>query len=136
MKKIFLLITALLTLIFADVKQFKDDCVLETKTVEKDAVIIDVRTKDEFVRGHPKGAINIPYMFDTDKGEQIVNKNFIKEVNALTGDDYAKPIIVICRIGIRSVKAAVALADEGYEDITNIQQGFVKGWKKAGMPIE
>ncbi len=136
MKKIILAIFTLLLATFSHAKPYKDDCVLEDKHIEKDAIIIDVRTKEEFERGHPKGAVNIPYMFDLPNGNREINKNFINEVNRLTKENYEQPIIVICRIGIRSVQAAEALAEEGYEDLTNIQQGFVKGWKKAGMPVE
>ncbi|MEA3418509.1 MAG: rhodanese-like domain-containing protein [Campylobacterota bacterium] len=136
MKKLFLVaLLTFSTFTSLQAKEYKDDCVVESKTVAKDAIIIDVRTKKEFTLGHPKGAINIPYFFDRD-GERVLNAHFIEEVNRLTDDDYEKPLIIICRIGIRSVKAAVALADEGYEDLTNIQQGFVRGWKKAGLPIE
>jgi rhodanese-related sulfurtransferase len=135
MKKILLAIITLLITVTLHAKEYKDDCVLETKTVNKEALIIDVRTKKEFEMGHPKDAINIPYFLDKE-GKKVLNKNFIEQVNRLTDDDYTKPLIIICRIGIRSVKAAVDLADEGYEDLTNIQQGFVKGWKKAGMPTE
>jgi len=134
-KKILLSLISLMITITLNAKEYKDDCVLETKTVNKEAIIIDVRTKKEFALAHPIGAINIPYFFDKD-GEKVPNTNFIEQVNQLTNDDYAKPLIIICRIGIRSVKAAIDLADEGYEDLTNIQQGFVKGWKKAGLPTE
>lgn len=116
-------------------KEYKDSCVKETKTLPDYQYIIDVRTKEEFKFGHPKGAINIPYEFDKN-GERVLNKNFVAEVNRLTDEGYDKEIVLICRIGLRSVKAAILLADEGYEKLTNIQQGFVNGWKKAGLPVE
>ncbi len=119
----------------AEAKDYKDSCLLETKTIPADAVIIDVRTTQEFTFNHPKGATNIPYLIEKD-GERIPNQNFIAEVNKLTGEDYSKHLIIICQTGVRSVDASKALLDEGYEDLTNIQKGFVNGWKKAGLPVE
>jgi len=132
-----LLITLILSLftLSLQAKEYSDSCVKETNVVPNYDFIIDVRTKEEFKFGHPKGAINIPYEFNKN-GERVLNKNFIEQVNRLTEDGYDKEIVLICRIGLRSVKAAILLADEGYEKLTNIQQGFVNGWKKAGLPVE
>jgi len=132
-----LLITLILSLFIssATAKEYSDSCVKETKTIPNYQYIIDVRTKKEFAFGHPKGAINIPYEFNINE-ERVLNKNFVEQVNKLTDEGYDKEIVLICRIGLRSVKAAILLADEGYEKITNVQQGFVHGWKKAGLPVD
>jgi rhodanese-related sulfurtransferase len=130
-----LLIFGLIWLQSIEAKEYSDQCLVDTKTIDQEAVIIDVRTKQEYAFGHPPGAINIPYEFDRE-GERVLNTNFVAQVNRLTEEDYEIPLIIICRIGVRSVKAAELLADEGYEDITNIQKGFLKGWKKAGLPVE
>ncbi|MBN2825244.1 MAG: rhodanese-like domain-containing protein [Campylobacterales bacterium] len=132
-----LLITLILSLFISmlHAKEYTDSCVKDDNVVPNYDFIIDVRTPEEFKFGHPKGAINIPYEFDKN-GEKVLNKHFVEQVNRLTGDGYEKEIVLICRIGLRSVKAAILLADEGYEKLTNIQQGFVNGWKKAGLPVE
>ncbi len=136
MNKLFVsIVTLFLALVTLQGKEYKDNCVLETHTFPQDATIIDVRTPKEFQMGHPKGAVNIPYELEKD-GVKEVNPNFVSEVNRLTSENYEEPLIIICRIGVRSVKASVDLAKEGYDNITNIQKGFMDGWKKAGMPIE
>jgi phage shock protein E len=63
--------------------------------LKEDAVIIDVRTSEEFAAGNIKGSKNIP--LDTIP----LNTENIKTLN--------KPIIVCCRSGMRSAKAASIL---------------------------
>lgn len=71
----------------------------------KPAVIIDVRTPEEFAAGHVDGALNIPY-------EQIAGG--IKTVKGLKKD---QPVLLYCRSGRRSAIAKVALEKEGYKRI-------------------
>jgi phage shock protein E len=67
------------------------------------AVIIDVRTKEEFTQGAIAGSKNIPL--------QIINSQItaIKKLN--------KPIIVCCASGMRSANAASILNSNGIETI-------------------
>ncbi len=69
--------------------------------MEREAVIIDVRTAHEYKQGHVKNSINIPL---SDIGRSIKK---IKQKN--------KPIITCCRSGARSGSAATALKDAGVE---------------------
>lgn len=69
--------------------------------VAKGAVIIDVRSSEEFQGGHIKGSRNIPL-------NTISGKIFeIKKLN--------KPVIVCCASGIRSSQAASILKSNGIE---------------------
>lgn len=69
--------------------------------IEKEAIIIDVRTTGEFASGHIKGSKNIPL-------DQISTKiNEIKKLN--------KPVITCCRSGMRSGQAALTLKQHGVE---------------------
>ncbi|MCL1141598.1 rhodanese-like domain-containing protein [Shewanella gaetbuli] len=76
------------------------------KQIEQQAVVIDVRTANEFAAGHIEGAINIPF-------EEIV-----EGVNALnlTKDS---PIVLYCRSGRRSGIADNALTEAGYSQSMN-----------------
>ncbi|MFC7774212.1 rhodanese-like domain-containing protein [Flavobacterium sp. GCM10027622] len=79
----------------------------KTKTIKsyiaKGAVIIDVRTVNEFNSGHIQDSKNIPL-------DQITNKiNAIKNLN--------KPVIVCCRSGMRSSQATSLLKPHGIEII-------------------
>lgn len=68
-------------------------------------VLIDVRSKDEFLKHHINGSINIPY------NELIFNHN--KYLNKQT------KYYLICSGGIKSKKATNILSVYGY-DVTNV----------------
>jgi len=72
--------------------------------IKNGAVVIDVRTAEEFNDEHFPGAINIPV-------ERIlVRKNEIPK---------DKPVILYCASGARSAYAAHLLKAEGYKDVVN-----------------
>ena len=103
------------------------------------AVIIDVRTVEEFVGGHPPKAYSIPFphiynrQHNPDKGDYIAQDpaDFVAAVNAM---ELPKDtlIITMCRTGFRSVLAANLLAAEGYTNVRNMWQGF-KGDLKQNL---
>ena len=72
----------------------------------KGAVLLDVRTEEEYRRGHIGGSRNIPV-------EKIDNA-----VNLL--HDKSAPLFVYCQSGIRSKKAASKLRKLGYSEVYNI----------------
>ena len=80
---------------------------------EKDYVIIDARTQEEFDEGHIKGAILIP--------EYEISNRAEKELT-----DKDQLILVYCRSGRRSKIASQALVDLGY---TNVKEfGGIIDW--------
>lgn len=85
----------------------------ELMDTEKDYVILDARTQEEFDEGHIKGAIMIPEYEITNRAEQeLPNKDQL--------------ILVYCRSGRRSKIAAQALVDLGY---TNVKEfGGIIDW--------
>ena len=82
------------------------------------AVVLDVRNPDEYVAGHVAGAKLIPL------GELGARQDEIPE-----GD----PIYVICAVGGRSLKAAEAMAQAGY-NVVNVAGG-TKAWIEQGRPV-
>ena len=72
--------------------------------ISEGAVIIDVRTKEEFGRGHVKNSVNIPL----DK----LNNNLKKL-------DKNKPIITCCASGSRSAMAKSILKSNGFVNVHN-----------------
>ena len=94
--------------------------------------VIDVRTIEEYVGGHPPAAYSIPYphVYNRSKnpagGEYIAqsNANFVQAVNAL-GLPKDALIITVCRTGSRSIGASNLLAAEGYTNVRNMWDGFV-----------
>ncbi|GAB3537789.1 hypothetical protein GCM10027343_01830 [Noviherbaspirillum agri] len=72
----------------------------------ENAVLIDVRSPEEFSSGHIKDAIPLPLNCLTrDIGSVVVDK--------------ATPIIVYCQSGGRSAMARRALTDMGYQTVVN-----------------
>jgi len=73
---------------------------------KSNALLPDVRTREEYTTGHIDGSINIPV--------QSLGKIVFKVKNRST------PIYVYCHSGARSARAAKALRDMGYSDVTDI----------------
>lgn len=69
------------------------------------ALVVDVRTREEFVKGALPGALNIPY-------DQIGARK--AELGAP-----AKPILLYCRSGRRSGIAAGTLTELGFPEVYN-----------------
>jgi rhodanese-related sulfurtransferase len=107
------------------------------------AIIIDVRTIEEYVGGHPPRSYSIPYPHihnrqyanpeDPNHGLYIgqAPEDFVDAVNAM---DLPKDtlIVTMCRTGYRSVKAANLLAADGYTNVRNMWEGF-KGDAKVDI---
>lgn len=72
--------------------------------MQKGAIILDVRTKNEFQSGHIKGAVNIPV--------QTLGSNLSK----LKKD---RPIITCCASGMRSASAKSILQSNGFTEVYN-----------------
>ncbi|XP_031474545.1 thiosulfate sulfurtransferase 16, chloroplastic-like [Nymphaea colorata] len=83
---------------------------------------LDVRTKEEFIKGHVEDAVNIPYLFFTPEGRKQ-NPRFIEEVSAVySKDDH---ILVGCRSGVRSLNASIDLLKANFKNVKNMEGGFV-----------
>jgi rhodanese-related sulfurtransferase len=107
------------------------------------AVLIDVRDPVEFsFVGHPVGAVNVPWKFAP---EMRPNPEFLDQVSQIVADK-ATPLFLLCRSGQRSLAAANVLAEAGYTDLTNVEEGFegpmdaakhrskMAGWRFLGLP--
>ncbi|MCF4102469.1 rhodanese-like domain-containing protein [Gillisia sp. M10.2A] len=80
----------------------------------EDAVILDVRTEEEFIEGYIPEAKNI----DIYKGQE-----FLDEVNKL---DKSKTYYVYCRSGARSAQACALMHQEGFENAYNLMGGITE----------
>lgn len=81
---------------------------------DENAVILDVRTEDEFNEGFIANAINI----DIHRGQDFVN-----EIEAL---DKSKNYYVYCRSGMRSAKACEIMNQLGFENAYNLIGGITE----------
>jgi phage shock protein E len=80
--------------------------------VAKGALLLDVRTPEEFEQLHLDGARNVP---------------LAALAGALPTLPKITPIVVYCAVGGRSARAAETLASAGYE-VHNL--GAMENWKK------
>jgi len=71
-----------------------------------DAVLLDVRTREEYASGHIEGSCNLPL----DEIETV--DSVIKDKNT--------PLYVHCLSGGRSARAAVYLKGRGYQNVHDI----------------
>jgi len=90
------------------------------KSKSGNAVIIDVRDKDEWDEGHIPGAIHMSRgTIELDIAEKVPDPNAM--------------IICHCGGGGRSALAAESLQKMGYKNVRNMAGGF-KAWKAEGLP--
>jgi rhodanese-related sulfurtransferase len=80
---------------------------------DENAVLLDVRTEDEYNDGIIENAINI----DIHKGQ-----DFIAELESL---DKNKNYYVYCRSGARSAKACEIMNELGFENAFNLLGGIL-----------
>jgi rhodanese-related sulfurtransferase len=102
---------------------------------------IDVRTPEEHrYVGHVPGSTLVVWRGPDD--EQVAR--FVDELRAQAGPDDV--VLLLCRSGVRSVRAATAATRHGFRHACNILEGFegkidangqrghIDGWRRAGLP--
>jgi rhodanese-related sulfurtransferase len=90
------------------------------KLQDKEAVIVDVRDKDEHDEEHIPHAINLSRgTIELDIEEKVPDLNTM--------------VICHCGGGGRSALAAESLQKMGYKNVRSMAGGF-KAWKRAGLP--
>ncbi|MEJ8756008.1 rhodanese-like domain-containing protein [Pontibacter sp. H259] len=88
---------------------------------EKEGILLDVRTKDEYAAGHLQGATNSDFL----------NGTFAESIKALDKD---KTYYLYCASGNRSGKAAKLMQESGFKNVYNI--GGYQELKSAGLPVK
>ena len=95
----------------------------------KDVLVVDVREKDEYIRGHLRGALHIP---------RGVLEMTVDQTNPECDPRFRDPsttIIVHCAAGGRSAMAALALKTMGFRNASSLEGGY-NAWEKASYPVE
>ena len=94
---------------------FRCDCIENKELIEKiwnkykikNAILIDVRSRQEYKEGHIEGAISIPYYEIYKRSEkELKNKS--------------QKIILYCNTGSRSKRAEKILKQKGYNNVKQI----------------
>jgi rhodanese-related sulfurtransferase len=105
---------------------------------------VDVRSEPEFAEGHPDGAVNVPLMH-MGAGAMTPNADFLRVMQANFAKDAA--VIVGCKGGGRSLRAARSLGGAGYTNVVDQRAGWngaqdafgqitEPGWSRVGLPTE
>ncbi|MFE9792874.1 rhodanese-like domain-containing protein [Streptomyces goshikiensis] len=89
-------------------------------TADGDAVLLDVRELAEWDAGHAPGAVHAPL-------------SRLLTGSALPTAAQDRPLVVICRSGHRSQRAAGLLTGRGAEAVD--VKGGMNAWVTAGLPV-
>jgi rhodanese-related sulfurtransferase len=129
-----------------------------SKKDPKNTFLVDVRTRIEYQDiGHPKGAYNIPWLFNTTKVgkrgyKKVSNKNFCRDLKARFNPK-TDTLLMICRSAKRTIASSTAAVDCGFKEgkVFNVLGGFegdkvkdkespvygqrkMGGWRMEGLP--
>ena len=82
--------------------------------------IIDVREPDEWAEGRIPGSLHLPMAEIADRLHEI---------------DPVRPVVAVCRVGVRSLYVAEALHAAGYTQVRSLAGGL-NAWVDAGQALE
>lgn len=89
---------------------------------KQDAVVIDIRSQNEFKKGHILGAKLVP--------AEKVNKG---DFSALENSK-DKPIIVVCAMGMTAKRTAAQMLKAGFSQVS-VLKGGMNAWQSANLPV-
>ena len=87
-----------------------------------DALVIDLRSAEDYARGHILGAKSIP-LADLERRAGELDKLKLK------------PLILHCADGNRAGGGVAVLRGKGFDKVHNLAGGFT-AWQQAGLPVE
>lgn len=87
----------------------------------KNALVLDVRSDEEYKSGHILDALPI-------------NLSKLKERIGELEKYRERPMVVVCHSGNRSTAACVMLGKKGFPQVYNLTGGMA-AWQKAGLPV-
>ena len=119
-----LLIALIMNIVKTSTAAYKEISVGETtqKINRENGVVIDIRAKEEFKKGHITEALHI-------LPSDIKAGNFGSLENRK-----ADPIIVVCKTGQTAQESANLLAKAGFEKVFVLKNGLVS-WSEANLPL-
>lgn len=88
--------------------------------LEKGAMLLDVRSPQEFAEEHIPGARNVPLQ------DLATVQDELKEADV---------VYVQCHSGGRSAQACMVMGAMGLTNLVNVEGGILD-WKAAGFPVE
>ncbi|MDG1277946.1 MAG: rhodanese-like domain-containing protein [Algoriphagus sp.] len=101
----------------------KEICPTTTqKWVKNGALLVDVREKDEV----EQLAYDVPAILNIPLSE------FEERFHEIPKD---KDVVMVCKSGSRSLRAAGFLVNHGYDKVVNMQHGMIR-WAQKGFPTK
>lgn len=136
------MICRLISFVDMSVKRITPD--QAAKLLDEGWKYVDVRSIPEFEEGHPQGAYNVPLQHRSPQGSMAPNPDFVAVMSAAFPKD--ERLVLGCRSGARSLRAATQLLAQGFTNIVDMQGGFLgergaagavacEGWQARGLPI-
>ena len=104
----------------SSINQMNSDELLDFIEINN-AILVDVRTQDEYNSGYIENSLNIDYL----------SNDFSENIEKL---DKNIPIILYCRSGRRSSLSANKLSKLGFKEIYNLEGGILK-WIETGNSV-
>lgn len=87
----------------------------------RNAVVIDLRSADDFTNGHLPSSRNLPFSeLEAKIGQFVKNRS--------------NPVLLVCQTGQQSSKAAGIVKNAGFAEV-HVLDGGVNAWQQAGMPV-
>lgn len=107
-----------------EVRQLEPRAVAALVATPLAPLLLDVRESREYVGelGHIRGSLSLPLR---ELAERAAEFEAWKQ----------RPVVAICRAGVRSTTAAAILTSLGFEQASNLKGGML-GWNDAGLPVE
>jgi rhodanese-related sulfurtransferase len=112
-----------------------------------EALFVDVRMEIEYLYvGHPPGVVHVSWYEYPEM--QPHPQAFARQVERETAGDKARPVLLLCRSGKRTIPAGEALEAAGFTEVINVLDGFegdldehfkrgkLNGWRHDGLPWE
>jgi rhodanese-related sulfurtransferase len=129
MKKLLILSILLMTGLTACSRSMPDNVVNHSPenfqtsfASHENALLIDIRTAEEFEIGHIEGALNIDFYKEDFK-------------NSILSLDFEGPVYVYCASGNRSSQAIKVFEEANFEKIHHLESG-IGGWKNNELPLK
>ena len=103
-------------------RSIKPEAVLQWMGTAEKPLLLDVRTQEEFNKGHLRGALLIPHTEIGTRSREL-------------GRQDARPIVVYCESGPRAKYVRWVLERQGFRNIT-LLDGHMSYWRKAKLPLQ
>ena len=89
---------------------------------KQDAVVVDVRSRDDYRKGHISGAVNL--------AAADIKKGNLAEIEKFK----TQPVIVVCATGQSAGESASQLSAAGFVNVSVLKDG-ISGWSGENLPL-